>query len=129
MPCIKSHINSQVKQYIFILLVILMIVSCQTTDEPIPLSGNYINQSTGEFVEFMDNGYFRYYIIADAHPTEIGSSSSYTGKYEFEKSGKIKITPISIHLGLFKIQVSNDQSKLLVQHRYSGRVAEFIREE
>jgi len=104
-----------------VIFLICILCSCETTDETEILTGRYETKRGTEYLDFNASGFFEYDLQADAHPTGIGSNPPYTGKYKVEKKGNIKLTPISVHLGLFQIHFSEDREKLFVRHRYSGR--------
>ena len=104
-----------------ILFFAFWLCSCKTMPEAEDVTGHYVDDKSGEFLEFLGHGIFRYNILADAQPTEIYQKPPYTGKYKLTEDGDIKISPISIHLGLFTVGLSEDKDKLFVKHRFSGR--------
>ena len=95
--------------------------SCKTTNDPEGITGYYVDTNSGEFLEFLEHSVVKYNIVADAQPTGINQKPPYTGKYKVTHGGRIKISPISIHLGLFTIALSENRDQLFIKHRFSGR--------
>ena len=104
-----------------IALPLLWLFSCKTTGETEDVSGMYRNSQSGEYLEFLGQGVFRYNIIADATPTDINQKPPYVGKYKITRDGEIKVSPISVHLGLFSIGFSENKDRVFITHRFSGR--------
>ena len=102
-------------------LLLSWVVSCKTTGEIEEVFGIYRNNESGEYLEFLAQGVFRYNIIADATPTDINQKPPYVGRYKITRDGEIKVTPISVHLGLFTIGLSESKDQVFITHRFSGR--------
>lgn len=111
----------QLKRIFFLLLPTVLLFSCKTPGEVEDITGFYVNKQSGEYVEFLGHGVLRYDIAADALPTDINKKPPYTGRYKFTKDGELEVSPISVHLGLFKIGFSEDKDQVFITHRFSGR--------
>ena len=99
----------------------ILFASCKTTQQFSYISAKYIDEKSGEYFEFFEQGIFNYDVIADATPTGINQKPPYSGRYKIRKDGALNITPIAVHLGLFSMALSVDQKQLYVTHRLSGR--------
>ena len=84
-------------------------------------TGYYVDMKSGEFLEFLGHSAVKYNIKADAQPADINRKPPYQGKYRITEAGDIKISPISLHLGLFTIALSKNRDQLFIKHRFSGR--------
>ena len=111
----------QLKLVFFPLFLTVLFFSCKTPSEVEDITGFYGNEQSGEYLEFLGQGVLRYDIAADAIPTDINKKPPYPGRYKFSKDGKLEISPISVHLGLFKIELSENKDQVFITHRFSGR--------
>ena len=110
-------------------LVIFLLFGCLTTDDALPILGKYKDDVTGEYIEFINENMFVYDIHADVHPTQSAKKPPYSGTYEMTKKGRVTLTPLPAHLGMFRISFTEDRSKAIITHRISGRTGNFVRVE
>ena len=107
--------------------VTAILVSCTTLSEPPGISGRYENPGTGEYLEFKKNGTLLYSIVPDNVPIAQRKDQPFLGQYHRLRSGEIKLALNSVHIGLIHVEMSEDEDKLYVEHRISGRVVVFDR--